>query len=219
MSLSDESRDAFLRAASLLARGTQAAERERIFNTAQQYIQQGSWIPAITVEQFQLLFYPADADRQARLGEAIRVAQEAGDLKKPGAGEPQGLLASHWADWPGLPPVPPDSPLTHWLPKWPPRDKLACTVDPSPAVPNSAKEKADPERRLDALRALGGQAAWKQGAWKFTGIAKLVRQEQGRPRRSEKTIRADLREAAQAESDAKRNGGAQPTGQNWLPRS
>ena len=70
---------------------------------------------------------------------------------------------------------------------------------------------ADPERRLIALRELGGTAKWKRRggvqAWQFTGITELVQQEkaQGRKRHDEKTIREDLREAAEAESMAKRN--------------
>lgn len=99
---------------------------------------------------------------------------------------------------------------------WSPVGVAAPVVpDPSPEVSNKANEKSDPERRLAALRALGGSAKWKQQAWRFTRITELVRQERGRPRSTEKTIRADLREAAQAESDARRNGEVQPTGLNW----
>lgn len=68
----------------------------------------------------------------------------------------------------------------------------------------------DPERRLARLRALGGNATFsnRQGEWKFTGIKALVDAErnEGRKRRDEKTIRADLREAAEAEREAKRAG-------------
>ena len=70
----------------------------------------------------------------------------------------------------------------------------------------------DPERRLAALRALGGSAKWKRSrdgvqVWKFTGIQKLVTREKadGGKRNDEKTIRKDLREAAEAESIEKRN--------------
>lgn len=71
----------------------------------------------------------------------------------------------------------------------------------------------DPERRLAALRALGGTAKWKRGrdgiqAWQFKGIQKLVAQEKAneRKRSDEKTIRDDLREAAEDESMARRIG-------------
>lgn len=61
----------------------------------------------------------------------------------------------------------------------------------------------DPERRLAALRALGGTVKYQNCGWKFTGITKLVESEKGRPRSDVKTIRSDLKEAAQAERDAK----------------
>ena len=64
----------------------------------------------------------------------------------------------------------------------------------------------DPERRLARLRALGGDAIYRRGDWKITGISALVASEkgEGRKRSDEKTIRADLKEAAENERDAKR---------------
>jgi hypothetical protein len=66
---------------------------------------------------------------------------------------------------------------------------------------------------LIALRKLGGSAKWKrvrgrEQTWHFIGIQKLVKQEkeQGRKRHDEKTIRKDLREAADAEAMKKRMG-------------
>lgn len=66
----------------------------------------------------------------------------------------------------------------------------------------------DSERRLARLRELGGSAKYKNSAWKFTGISALVEREksEGRKRSDEKTIRADLKEAAQDELDARRAG-------------
>ena len=66
----------------------------------------------------------------------------------------------------------------------------------------------DPERRLNRLRELGGTVKYKNGEWKFTGITKLVQDEKGlaRSRSDVKTIRKDLKEAAQAERDAKKAG-------------
>ncbi len=57
----------------------------------------------------------------------------------------------------------------------------------------------DPQRRLAALRASGGEVKLWRGKWRITGINALEAQEQGRPRASQKTIRADLIEAAEAE--------------------
>ena len=64
----------------------------------------------------------------------------------------------------------------------------------------------DPERRLARLRALGGDAIYRRGEWKITGISALVASEkgEGRKRCDEKTIRADLKEAAKDEREAKR---------------
>ncbi len=87
-------------------------------------------------------------------------------------------------------------------------------ADTQPLAGNDAPvvEVPDPERRLAALRALGGSAKWRRNrvgiqAWRFTGIQKLVTQEKadGRKRSDEKTIRDDLREAAETESVEKRN--------------
>lgn len=66
----------------------------------------------------------------------------------------------------------------------------------------------DPERRLARLREMGGNVKYKQGAWKITGISGLVAEEKnkGRKRSDEKTIRADLKEAAENEREAKRAG-------------
>ena len=62
----------------------------------------------------------------------------------------------------------------------------------------------DPERRLARLRELGGTAKYARGEWSFKGTGALLKSEESekRKRRSEKTIRADLRDAAQAERDA-----------------
>ena len=77
-----------------------------------------------------------------------------------------------------------------------------------PQLPNMS----DPERRLKALRDLGGDAKWTryrgQQQWRFTKIKELVAQEKHavKPRSDEKTIRKDLTDAAQAESIAKKCG-------------
>jgi hypothetical protein len=66
----------------------------------------------------------------------------------------------------------------------------------------------DPQRRLAALRALGGDVKWRRGKWSVTHIVKLENKErdESRPRASQKTIRADLLEAAEAEAKAAREG-------------
>lgn len=69
----------------------------------------------------------------------------------------------------------------------------------------------DPQRRLALLRSLGGNVKWLSGKWEVTRMAALVQHERGSPRSSEKTIRADLRKAAEAE---RREGAQRP---NWHP--
>ncbi len=70
----------------------------------------------------------------------------------------------------------------------------------------------DAERRLTLLRHLGGSVKFANYEWKFTGIKKLVQSEVGKPRSSEKTIRADLIEAANQEREAKKAGFADGLG-------
>lgn len=84
------------------------------------------------------------------------------------------------------------------------------TTQPVPAV----SIMSEPDRRLIALRALGGDAKWKRfkgsQQWTFTKIKALTAQEKrtNKPRNDEKTIRKDLTHAAEAESAAKKSGAA-----------
>lgn len=113
-----------------------------------------------------------------------------------------------------------ESGLVHldWLNEWG-ESRRPCLVfstaaqaQPQAAPPAPVADSAstdttpDPERRLARLRALGGHAKFKHNEWKFTGIAVLVASEksEGRNRSDEKTIRADLKEAAESEREAKR---------------
>ena len=73
----------------------------------------------------------------------------------------------------------------------------------------------DPQRRLDNLRKLGGSATYdrKNSRWKFTRISELIASEaaEGRARSSDKTVRADLVKAGNAEREAKSEG----SGRAW----
>ena len=86
----------------------------------------------------------------------------------------------------------------------------ANTAKPVTEVAESASASnsttPDPERRLARLRELGGNATYKRGEWKIVGISVLVASEksESRKRSDEKTIRADLKEAAENELEAKR---------------
>ena len=97
----------------------------------------------------------------------------------------------------------PESHHTNYRP--PESAPTSGTTDPVVAVPVPAvvasTDKSDPQRRLDALTALGGSIKQWKGDWAITGIGKLVAKEKadGRKRCSEKTIRRDLKEAAEAQ--------------------
>lgn len=86
----------------------------------------------------------------------------------------------------------------------------AQAAAPAPVVANSASTDAtpDPERRLARLRELRGSATYRRNEWKFKGISALVAIEknEGRKRSDEKTIRGDLKQAAQSELEARRAG-------------
>ena len=86
-----------------------------------------------------------------------------------------------------------------WLPRG-----YAPAQNPTTSVADSAS--TTPGRRLARLRELRGDAIHKRGEWKITGISALVASEknEGRKRSDEKTIRADLKEAAENERGAKR---------------
>ncbi len=121
-----------------------------------------------------------------------------------------------------------ESGLVHldWLNEWG-ESRRPCLVfstaapaqshaTPAPVADSASTDtKPDPERRLARLRALGGCARYKRNEWKFTGMAVLVASEksEGRARCDEKTIRADLKEAAQNELEAKRAGFGSGLGQ------
>ena len=78
----------------------------------------------------------------------------------------------------------------------------------TPAPVGAVDPTPDPERRLALLRALGGSSKYARAEWTFKGMAVLVAREKvnGFKRCDEKTIRADLKEAAQAEREAKSAG-------------
>ena len=83
-------------------------------------------------------------------------------------------------------------------------------------LPTSGKDQTlDPERRLTRLLELGGSATYARYEWKFKGTSALVKSEkaEGRERSAEKTIRADLKMAAQSERDEKKAGYFPPVAQ------
>jgi hypothetical protein len=83
----------------------------------------------------------------------------------------------------------------------------ACT-EPPLGGQTDADQPLDKVRRLNSLRELGGQSKYKNNKWTFTRITALVMKEKtdGRKRCSEKTIRADLTDAAENEREERRAG-------------
>ena len=90
-----------------------------------------------------------------------------------------------------------------------------ATVSTPPA---SIVTLPDHERRLKRLRELGGDAVYKNGEWKFPRITALEEEERaaGRMRVSQKTIREDLRRAAQEERDARIAAKAANKSDGWV---
>lgn len=143
------------------------------------------------------LFFPSDADKARAVKQLMESAFDAGDLVTVIPKEHRHILLSDLAAWPHCPAVSADSPLRYWLPD--------CPVD-NPHGKEPAQ--SEPERRLNRLLGIGGSAVKKSGGWKFKLSDELIRLEraEGRPRSSPKTIREDLRAAAQAAEDERRAG-------------
>lgn len=193
MTLSKESADAFRQCLRILAPRCTPEERRVQSRNVESYIAEGKWIPALLVEDIALLFYPNDLSLESamliKMKEAIETQKLISTPMKKDV-----LMASDLASWPDCPPVPNNSPLRFWLPDW------------MRATPASNITTADLERRLARLRELGGNATHKYGKWKIIGISALVASEknEGRKRSDEKTIRTDLKVAAQNELEEKR---------------
>lgn len=143
------------------------------------------------------LFFPSDADKARAVKQLMESAFDAGDLVTVIPKEHRHILLSDLAAWPHCPAVSADSPLRYWLPD--------CPVD-NPHGKEPAQ--SEPQRRLNRLLVIGGSAVKKSGGWKFKLSDELIRLEraEGRPRSSPKTIREDLRAAAQAAEDERRAG-------------
>lgn len=90
-----------------------------------------------------------------------------------------------------------------------PQETAQVAPSPAPArVEQAVHGLPDPERRLKRLRAMGGEASYRMGKWSFKGTNALAAIEagEGRPRSSQKTVKQDLEEAAEAERKVKREG-------------
>jgi hypothetical protein len=114
MALSKESADALRECLHIVASRYSPDERRTMARNVEQYIQEGMWLPAFTIEHVAALYYPGDAASEERFRSRIQEAIRSGELV-PAAGEGK-LFASDLAGWPNCPRVPHDSPLRYWLP-------------------------------------------------------------------------------------------------------
>ena len=189
--------------AQILARVATPIERQNIARRVAQKTKGDDSEIALSLPHAAALFWPGDAEKTAEVLRQITLAFDAGELGGFLPREHRHILFTELTVWPDCPPMAADSPLRHWVPDAPAKPLAApgVGIDSNSTTP-------DPERRLALLRALGGSATYRRNEWKFTGIAALVASEksEGRKRSDEKTIRADLKEAAQNELEARRAG-------------
>ena len=187
--------------AQILARVATPIERQNIARRVAQKTKGDDSEIALSLPHAAALFWPGDAEKTAEVLRQITLAFDAGELGGFLPREHRHILFTELTVWPDCPPMAADSPLRHWVPDAPAKPLAApgVGIDSNSTTP-------DPERRLALLRALGGNAIYRRGEWKITGISALVASEksEGRKRCDEKTIRADLKEAAENERDAKR---------------
>jgi len=124
--------DAMRECVRILAPTRTQDERATMARNCEAYIAQCKWIPAFTLEQIPILFYPRAPDKARAMLDVMQRACKSGEL----AGIPKthggnlGFFASHLAAWPGCPAVPADSPLRFWLPAF-----MQATETPSEPVP------------------------------------------------------------------------------------
>ena len=189
--------------AQILARVATPIERQNIARRVAQKTKGDDSEIALSLPHAAALFWPGDAEKTAEVLRQITLAFDAGELGGFLPREHRHILFTELTVWPDCPPMAADSPLRHWVPDAPAKPLAApgVGIDSNSTTP-------DPERRLALLRALGGSATYRRNEWKFTGIAALVASEksEGCKRSDEKTIRADLKEAAQNEREARRAG-------------
>ncbi|MBU6257889.1 MAG: hypothetical protein KGO01_05655 [Burkholderiales bacterium] len=110
----------------------------------------------------------------------------------------------------------------------PPAIVGASATPPIAAIPVAATPQSapalglpDPERRLARLRDLGGWVGKVRGKWKTKGVSQLIAAEaaEGRKRRSDKTVRADVINAAENEAAALASGRCAPLFPGVVPKS
>lgn len=191
----------------ILGRISTPHERQVITrNILERIAGQQTSVMGINHSQAGALAWPADPAKAKAFENALNVAVDGGEfLSLLHRHDRRHFQIEELASWPDCPAIAPDSPLTFWLGEPAPVQDTATPVPVADSASNSTTP--DPERRLARLRALGGDAIYRRGEWRITGISALVASEksEGRKRCDEKTIRADIKEAAENEREAKRS--------------
>ncbi len=169
--------------AQILARVATPIERQNIARRVAQKTKGDDSEIALSLPHAAALFWPGDAEKTAEVLRQITLAFDAGELGGFLPREHRHILFTELTVWPDCPPMAADSPLRHWVPDAPAKPLAApgVGIDSNSTTP-------DPERRLALLRALGGNAIYRRGEWKITGISALVASEksEGRKRSDEK---------------------------------
>ena len=171
MQLPTDCAEAMRQCVRILAKGATPAERRQIAANCETYINDGRFIPGITIDQFPLLFFPDDPQKALALRAAMDEAVQRGELpSNRSAAGPHVFLASEISAWPECPPVPANSPLRYWLPK-----SMHATSGPSDELPTKGTPKPPLQQRhqeLEILRVL------REAAFDPTSLPRLV---PGRP--------------------------------------
>ncbi|MDQ0027756.1 hypothetical protein J2X90_005592 [Variovorax paradoxus] len=108
-----------------------ADERAGMRKSINDSIRAGRWWPHLRLWEAAALFYPNDRVKESHLLALMERAVEEGELIAQF--DPPVVDASSLAGWTSCPPVPADSALVLWLPKWmsqrPPELPMADTTD------------------------------------------------------------------------------------------
>lgn len=138
LKLSKESEAAFRQCLRILAPSRTPEQKRTQLRNAESYIQAGKWIPAMSLKDIALLFYPRDSVRESAMLAQMEQAIEANELTL--LADKNRVLPGELAAWPDCPVVPTDSPLRYWLPDW-----MQATTAPvvaasnTPAIPKSKR--------------------------------------------------------------------------------